>query len=248
LWEAWLGFERRVKTAPLTAAEFLLHYAKQAATRMVSALYFGTARTWREAAMQSGRSRQLYSALRREMQGPVGRRVRQLISQNALLISSFPEKVAQRVTKAATKHQQAGGRPEELAKYIQGVTRTRATLIARTEVSKASAALTQARSEWLGLDWYLWRTSQDERVRKSHRKLENVLVNYNDPPSPEALAGEKSKLGHYHAGDAPNDRCYQEPVVRPESLRWPHRVYMQGTIRYMTLAQFRLLNMRGHAA
>jgi uncharacterized protein with gpF-like domain len=183
------------------------------------------------------------------MQGPVGKRVRQLIRQNAELISSFPNQVARRMaTSTALAHQQAGGRAKELLAQFSGLARSRAALIARTEVSKASAALTQARSEWLGLDWYVWRTSKDERVRASHRSLENVLINYNDPPSPEALAGIKSKLGHYHAGDAPNDRCYQEPVVRPESLRWPHRVYQQGQVRYMTLAQFRLLNQKGAAA
>jgi hypothetical protein len=236
------------RSAPLAAAESLLRWARRSATRMVTALYFGGAATWREAARKGGKSRMIYGALQREMQGPVGERVRELVRRNAGLISSLPDKVARRaVASAALRQQQAGGRAGGLLARLQGLSGPRAELIARTEVSKASAALTQARSEWLGLSWYLWRTSQDERVRSSHRKMENVLVNYNDPPSPEALAGIKSKLGHYHAGQAPNDRCYQEAVVRPESLRWPHRVYANGRIQYMTLANFRLLERRAVA-
>lgn len=58
------------------------------------------------------------------------------------------------------------------------------------------------------------------RVRKSHRIMEGVLVNWNMPPSPERLAGEKD-VGNYHAGNIWNCRCYPEPLISVDDIRWP---------------------------
>ena len=168
----------------------------------------------------------------------------EVIERNALLISSLPEEVAAVVAQRAAERYAGGGRAAEFSmdKLLQRVTRVRARLIARTEVSKASTALTEARSEELNLPWYLWRTSKDARVRPSHRLMENVLFRWSDPPSPEALYGISSTLGHYHAGNSPNDRCYPEVLLRLDQVSWPHKVYWDNTIRYMRLAEFRRLN------
>jgi SPP1 gp7 family putative phage head morphogenesis protein len=234
----------------ISSTEFILDYAKRAAIRLITGLKVENAKTWREAARESGKSDLLYKALRSELRGPVGSRVNELIRQNAELISTFPTSIARRVSAAAAAQGYAGGRAEALAAEgpLANIVRSRARLIARTEISKASSALTQARSEELGLDWYEWMTSEDERVRKSHRKIQGVLVRFDDPPSPENLIGEHSTLGHYGAGNAPNCRCYPAPVVRFERLTWPHRVYFAGRIQYMTLSNFRLINQRRIAA
>jgi hypothetical protein len=227
----------------LEAAEFVNTYARQIALRMVSALYFAGARTWREAALKAGHGRAINRALQTELQGPVGRRVQELVRENARLITSLPAKVAVHVAARAAAQQYAGGRAAELVPpLLKRTVRWRAKLIARTEVSKASTALTRARSEELGIDWAIWETSQDERVRKSHRKMQGVIYRFNVPPSPEQLVGERSTLGHYNAGDAPNDRCYPAPLVRLEQVSWPHRIYYAGRIQYMTLSQFRRIN------
>jgi len=229
----------------LNRIEFLVAYAKQAAARMITGLYFQGARTWREAARESGKTAIIYQALQREMAGPVGKRVRELIQENAKLISSFPTNVQRRaVASGAAAHFQAGGRAEEFGEWLSGVARSRAHLIARTEISKASAALTQAHSEELGIDWYVWETSKDQRTRQSHKKMQGVLIRFDDPPSPEALIGQHSTLGHYNAGQAPNCRCYAAPVIRFERLSWPHRVFVSGRIQFMTLAHFKLINER----
>jgi len=165
-------------------------------------------RTWREAAARSTRSRMLHQLLQRELQGPVGELFRQLVKDNAQYITRIPREISEHLTEHIAKAQQAGARPETIAKFMRerfpAMTKNRIRLIARTETIKASSALTQARSEELDIPAYEWLTSQDSRVRKSHRKMQGVIVLYNDPPSPEALVGEKSTLGHYHAGNAPN--------------------------------------------
>jgi SPP1 gp7 family putative phage head morphogenesis protein len=222
-------------------AKALALYAQQAATRMITGLYFKGARSWREAARRSSRSDILYRALQAEMNGTVGRRVRQLIRENAKLISSFPQVVARRAVTLAQRTQAAGGRSKGLGEVFSGVARSRARTIARTEVSKASTALTRARSEEMGLEWYVWESSQDERTRRSHRKMQGVLCRFDDPPDPEVLVGEKSQ-GHYNAGDIYNCRCYPAPLVSEREVSWPHPAYYNGRIQYLTLSQFRFIN------
>jgi SPP1 gp7 family putative phage head morphogenesis protein len=203
----------------------------------------GNQRTWREAAAKSQKSRMLYKYLQQELTNTaVGGRVAQLIAQNAGYISSLPQVAARTVVDEVTRAQQAGARPATMDKMLRArfpkLLRSRVHLISRTETSKASAALTRARSEDLDLPCYIWRTSKDARVRDSHRLMDGVLVFWSDPPSPEALDGVKSGLGHYHAGEAPNDRCYSEPVLSFDDIRFPTKVYVDGAIKYMGKQEF----------
>lgn len=218
--------------------ENLERWAWQAAQRMVTGLAVENARSWQAAARESMRGRELYEALRFEMRGPVGRRVRQLVMENASLIRSLPEDVAKYATRMALRHQQTGERAPDIARLIKQESRTRAMLIARTEVGKATTALTEARAESLDLPWYVWETSQDQRVRPSHRKMQGVLVRWNDPPNPEALAGEPHRHGPYTPGNIWNCRCYPAPLLTLDQIAWPHKVYRFGIVRYMTRSQF----------
>lgn len=225
----------------LAAAEWLTKYAWTAASRMVTALRVANARSWQEAAKKSLRGNEIYRALQIELSGPTGKRVRALTEANAALIRSLPEDVARAVTAHIAGQQQRGERASTMEAYIRHVSRVKARLIARTETSKASTALTRARAEDLNLPWYVWQTSEDSRVRLSHRKMQGILCSWSDPPSPELLAGEKSE-GHYQAGDIYNCRCYPAPLVRLDTISWPHKVYYGGRIQRLTLNNFRSLS------
>lgn len=222
--------------------ETFADFARAAASRMVTSLWHSSSSTWRAEMRRATRGREMHEALRRELEGPIGVRVRELVEENARLIRNFPEEMAQQVTSMMQREWARGRRYEDVLEEVQKrfpeLSRNRATLIARTETSKASTALTQARSERLGVGWYVWRTSKDQRVRPSHRKMDRVLVSWADPPSPEELAGIRSTLGRYHAGNAPNCRCYPEPLLRMDQVTWPVRVYAGGGIQRMTRAQF----------
>ncbi len=213
------------------------------ARRMVFWANDRNAKTWREAAAKSQRSRELHRLLQKEMQGVTGEAVRRLVKENARYISSLTLDAAQKLVDEVTKAQQAGARPGTVAKMMRSrfptLIRSRVHLISRTETAKASTALTQARCEELNLDWYVWKTSDDARVRVSHRKMNDVLCSWNEAPSPEALVGEKSTLGHYAAGSCPNCRCYVSPLLGFQDISWPHRVYHNGFIKQMTLPEFR---------
>lgn len=221
-----------------TVPEWLEAYAKQAAERMVTHTYQSGFKTWREAAREAGQGPEIYLALQRELRGSVGRRYRELVALNAHYITSMPQEIASKLVVQMSQAQRAGTRPENLLKHL---TRTKSALLARTETAKASAALTQARSESLGLQWYVWETSDDARVRRSHRLMQGVLFTFANPPSPELLTGEKG-VGFYNAGNIFNCRCYMAPLLRFSQVMWPHKVYWDNAIRPMTLASFRNIN------
>jgi SPP1 gp7 family putative phage head morphogenesis protein len=213
------------------------------AARMVRAVAHGHAVDWRTVA-QMARSRAIYQGLRRERAGLLGRRLRELVEENARLIHSLPADIARHTAKYVKKRQQQGARAaeiaEELRRRLPELSAARIHLISRTQVAKTSAELTRARSESLGIPAYVWATSRDERVRQSHRNMESVIVFYNDPPSPEALVAEHD-YGHYGAGETWNCRCSSLPLVSLDEVTWPHKVYTGGSIRMMTRMAFKRL-------
>lgn len=216
-------------------------YALAAARRMITALYVGSRRTWREAAREAMRGREIYDMLQRELEGPIGDRIRELVERNAELITSFPLDIAKRanafVREEAEKGRRASAIADDLMRQFPDMAESRIKLIARTETSKASTALTRARSEELGTVAYVWRSSKDARVRHSHKGMDGVIVLWNDPPSPEELDRARS-YGRYHAGDTFNCRCYPVPLLRLDRVQWPARVHVDGQIVRMTRTAF----------
>ena len=131
----------------------------------------------------------------------------------------------------------AGQIAKELGGRMRGIIRSRVALIARTEVAKTATALSEARAENLGLPCYEWLSAEDVRVRPSHRKMDHVIVFWDDPPSPEALVGEKS-YGKYQAGSTFNCRCDANVIVDLDQITWPCRVYRNGSITRLSRAKF----------
>lgn len=234
--DSWL---RRIQGASAVdeATEFL-------ASIMVRWSSANNSRTWRAAAAKATNSGQLYGLLRSELsQQPTGAALTRLVRENAQLISGVPSYAAQHLRNEIVAAQQAGARPETIRKLVNTrfpqLIRNRVNMISRTEPSKASAHLTQARAQHMGLDWYIWRTSEDVRVRKSHEKLDGVLVSYSNPPDPDRLIGKRSSLGHYHAGEAPYCRCTQIVPLSLQDIKFPRRVYWRARIQTMLLNDFR---------
>ena len=214
------------------------------AGKMVTHLFHDGEKSWRAAARKGGRGREIYEMLHRELSGPIGAAYYAAVRSNADYITSLPETLAKVATGIAAQAYEQGMRDDDIVNYrlqtFPDITASRARLIARTELSKASTELTRARSEELGLDWYIWRTANDgDRVRDSHKLMNDVLISWRDPPNPEKLNGKKRHYGSYHAGQIFNCRCYAEPLVELHYIKWPHKVHYAGRIQWMTLAQFK---------
>lgn len=217
-------------------------YIMSAVKRMVTPIADINAKTWREAARKSTRGRFLYDLLMEELQQGKDILINDQLLENAALIKTLPNDVAEKVVKDIADEALKGKRARSVEKIIMQETdkhsRASARLIARTEVAKTQSALTRVRAQSLDMQWYVWRTALDgNRVRPSHRLMEGVLVNWNDPPSPEALAGEKS-VGNYHAGNIWNCRCFSEVLVDIDDVKWPHKVYHNSQIQMMSKREF----------
>lgn len=105
--------------------------------------------------------------------------------------------------------------------YFNSV-KTRAELIARDQVGKLNGQLSRMRQKEIGIDFYIWRTSDDERVRESHRVLDDKVCSWNDPSVyadtvEDATNGKwksRASIGGYigEPGEDYQCRCYAEPV------------------------------------
>lgn len=209
--------------------------------KMVTSLFSDSGKTWRQAARTNSKGKGIYEALKNELNGPIGKAINEQVKRNAKLIKSMPKSIRPQITNFIKEETQKGRRSENIAQdllnKIPQMYESKAKVIARTEVSKTSTALTKARCDSLGVPIYIWRTSKDQRVRSSHDIMDDVIIFWDDPPSPEKLDGEKS-IGKYHAGNIYNCRCYPEPVIRLNFISWPHKVYYKGQIQTMTRSQF----------
>jgi SPP1 gp7 family putative phage head morphogenesis protein len=233
---------RQYDLAPYVDRDTLMDlWAREAAEQMALERYKSNSRSWREAAQEALRGQLVRQGLEGDLTGPIGERVAEIVDQNAKLISSLPEAIAQLASEEMLGRARRGQRADEPSTMLSRIARWQARRLARTEIAKAQSAITQARAEDMDLPWYAWRTVKDERVRPSHRRMEGVLVRWDDSPSPEDLIGVRS-YGDYAPGGIFNCRCSAEPLLRLEQVAWPHQVYSNGGIRWMTLADFRRLN------
>jgi uncharacterized protein with gpF-like domain len=217
---------------------------------MVTAVAKGNSASWREAARKSTQGGRIYELLRKDLQGEAGVQLREFVRQGAQLIKTLPQEVAQETASYVLEHKLQGDRAEVIAwnlrKKIPEMTAYKINRLARTQVSSNATALSRSRAQRLNLNWYEWDTSEDAIVRPSHRIMDLVLVNWNDPPAPEPLIGVKSTLGHYHAGNCPFCRCDANVLVDLDQVTWPHKVYTRGKIVWMKKLQFSM--MAGMAA
>lgn len=102
-----------------------------------------------------------------------------------------------------------GTPPRELAELLRQQTQTsknKAKLWARDQTLKLNAEITKQRHLSLGVEEYVWTTSQDERVRERHQELANRTFRYDDPPISDS--GEPINPGEDY-----QCRCIAFPVT-----------------------------------
>lgn len=188
-------------------AEIIKPWAKTVVQRMHADVGRRDKAMWKKLADEIGVS------LSEELsEGKLGVVVRKALDDQVNLITSLPLEAAQRVHELTLKGLESGARAKEIADEIMKtgqVTKSRAMLIARTETARTAAEVTKARALDVGCTHYIWRTSGDSDVRKSHKEMNGKVVAYDKPP--EVEPGK-----FYHAGTFPNCRCYQEPLL-PET-------------------------------
>jgi SPP1 gp7 family putative phage head morphogenesis protein len=197
-----------VERAMRVYAKILEPWAQAAAQRMLADVSRRNLKAWESHSEALGRGMQ------KEIEhAPTGQTFQMLMGEQVKLITSLPLDAAQRVHEIVTGGLYESSRGEDIIREILKsghVTRSRATLIARTETARATSLFTQARAQYVGSDEYIWRTADDEIVRKAHREMEGVVVKWSQPP-------RLSDGTRTHAGCIYNCRCYPEPII-PQSF------------------------------
>jgi len=186
-------------------ADLIEPWSEAVSKRLIDTLEIADDAMWRE------RSYQISAGLRDIMTSSQGQVTRSIIEEQVKLFKSLPIEAADRVYDIHNQAIEAvvsGRRSSDLKKEIMRtgeVTEARARTIARTEVGRASTAITQARATSMGSRGYIWRTAEDSDVRHSHAQMNGQYVDWAKPPTLDGMTG--------HAGQFPNCRCYAEPVV-----------------------------------
>lgn len=199
------GSVSQIAEALRVYARIITPWARNTATRVLADIAERDAQAWQE------HSRQLGVALRTEIaMAPTGDLMRSLLAEQVSLITSIPLDAAIRVQKLALEGLTEGSRGQDIRDMILAsgeVSKSHATLIARTETARVSSLLTQARAEHIGSEGYIWRTAHDADVRELHVELEGKFIYWNAPP----VAGSSGERAH--AGQIYNCRCWAEVIL-----------------------------------
>lgn len=143
---------------------------------------------------------------------PIGQVANDIVYRQVQLMKSLPIEASDRVRDIQSRAMQAvinGERPDALYQMIMesgDVASSRAKMIARTEIGRATSSLTQARALSIGSEGYWWRI-EGAGTRPSHKKMKDKFVRWDNPPTLDGMTG--------HCGALPNCKCWSEVHVPP---------------------------------
>lgn len=123
----------------------------------------------------------------------VGKVVTNRIKENSDLIVSLRDEYKQRARDAIHESFMSGDDSFNLRgtlEQIEGVTESRAILIARDQTQKACSDLNQARQKDIGVTHYFWRGIDDGRERESHIANNDQRFAWDSPPEETGHPGE----------------------------------------------------------
>lgn len=131
---------------------------------------------------------------------------------NAKLITGLTDDTIARIGEIVEKGAKDGARWEDLASKIGEATNVgenRANLIARDQTLTLNAQLTKFRHKEMGIEEYVWATTEDTRARQWHLDLDGKRFSYDDPP----MGGGTSEDDVGNPGEGINCRCQAIPVI-----------------------------------
>lgn len=128
------------------------------------------------------------------------------IKENVSLIKSVGENYFGEIEKILIRETADGVRWEDMADQLQeryGIAERHANLIARDQAGKLFGDLNRIRQTDLGINGYVWRTMEDNRVREEHQLRDGDEFQWEKPPE-DGNPGEPIQC-----------RCYGEPDLKP---------------------------------
>ncbi len=134
----------------------------------------------------------------------VGALIDEFRARNVARIKSIAGKQLVEITEILNAAETPNLRVEVIRDQIRerfGVSKSRATLIARDQTLTLNSQIAKQRQTNLGIEEYIWTTSGDERVRPEHEEREGQVFRWDNPP----VDG--------HPGEPISCRCTAFPVL-----------------------------------
>lgn len=141
----------------------------------------------------------------------------QWIDDNVNLITSVPKETLDQMQQIVTEGYRKGKSTTQISKEVReryGVGKRKANLLARDQIAKLNGQLAQKQQQDAGCEEYIWSTSEDSRVRDSHRVLDGKKFRWDTPPD---VGGGR----HCNPGEDYQCRCVALPVFDIETLNVP---------------------------
>lgn len=120
------------------------------------------------------------------------------VDDNVDLIKTIPHDALDEMREMVLEGYRTGRTTTSIMKDIQkvyGTSKSRARLIARDQTAKLNAQISRMQQEDAGVTEYIWSTSGDQRVRESHRRLNNKRFKWSEPPVVDDRTGRRCHPG-----------------------------------------------------
>lgn len=141
------------------------------------------------------------------------------VSQNVALIKTIPQETLGGMREIVYEGYRNGRTTTAILKEIQrtySTNKKHARLIARDQMAKLNADLTQRQQTDAGVEEYKWSDSRDGRVRPRHKHLNGKTFRWDDPPVVDTKTGRRC-----HPGQDYQCRCVALPVFNIKTLNIP---------------------------
>ncbi len=139
------------------------------------------------------------------------------VSKNVDLIKTIPRNSLGKIEEMVYRLYMDGTSNTNIVKEIHkqySISKRHARMIARDQTAKLNADITEYQQRDAGIRRYEWSSSGDERVRKSHRKLDGHIFSWNAPP--ETDMGRRC-----HPGQDYQCRCCALPIFEFDKIDLP---------------------------
>jgi SPP1 gp7 family putative phage head morphogenesis protein len=133
------------------------------------------------------------------------------VKDNVDLITAITDAQANELEKAVIKSVKGGSSPETIIKEVEKISdngRNYAEFVARDQLGKIHGQMNEDMQTRAGFPGYIWRITNDTRVREDHRAQKGKFFLWGHPPLLEN--------GNLNPGEDFQCRCLAEPAFGPE--------------------------------
>lgn len=141
------------------------------------------------------------------------------VDENVSLVKTIPADTLDDMRMVVKEGFLNGKSTTHIMKEIQhryNVGKAHARLLARDQIGKLSASITEAQQRDAGIEEYIWDDCGDSRVRDCHRELNGQRFRWDDPPEMWYMtkSGKRMTGRHCHPGQDYECRCRAKPVFK----------------------------------